>query len=317
MNNSFSLLPIEIILVIMTIVTLKMIDNHSKIKKLKSKFSSKLSTILETKRMVQKIKLEEMIQSGMHFGHFTREWNPRMAPFIYGERQGRHILDLVQTHYFLNKSLTFIEESAAQGKTFLFVGTKKQVAPLLAKTSLLCNSYYVNQRWLGGMLTNWRTIQKSLKKLQDYRQAEERGDWALLKKQEVARKNREKERLEKYLAGLENMSKLPGVVIIIGQPEEIHAVRECRQLGIPTVTLLDSNCDPTLADWFIPSNDDSVSALRLLLDSFEQAILHGQTLYRERQAVQVVNLKDKRVVKRRTKSVTTTKRTPKLRNTNA
>ena len=233
--------------------------------------------------MVEKFKLEQMIQSGMHFGHFTREWNPRMAPFIYGERNGRHILDLVQTHYFLNKVLAFLEDSAGQGKTFLFVGTKKQVAPLIAKTALGCNSYYVNQRWLGGMLTNWRTIQKSLKKLQEYRQAEERGEWNLLKKQEVARKKREKERLEKYLAGLENMSKLPGVVIIVGQPEEIHAVRECRQLGIPTVTLLDSNCDPTLADWFVPSNDDSVSALRLLLNSFEKAILHGQTHYRERQ----------------------------------
>ena len=104
-----------------------------------------------------------MIQSGMHFGHFTREWNPRMAPYIYGERNGRHILDLVQTHYLIRKSLNFLEESAAQGKTFLFVGTKKQAAPLIAKTALACNSYYVNQRWLGGMLTNWRTIQKSLR----------------------------------------------------------------------------------------------------------------------------------------------------------
>lgn len=263
--------------------------------------------------MLQKVKLEEMIQSGMHFGHFTREWNPRMAPFIYGERNGRHILDLVQTHYFLNKVLLFLEESAAQGKTFLFVGTKKQVAPLIAKTALSCNSYYVNQRWLGGMLTNWRTIQKSLKKLQEYRQAEQRGDWDLLKKQEVARKKREKERLEKYLAGLENMSKLPGVVIIVGQPEEIHAVRECRQLGIPTVTLLDSNCDPTLADWFVPSNDDSVSSLRLLLNSFEKAILHGQTFYSERQAGSLAKQKSKVTVKRRNKSLTNSKRTPKFR----
>lgn len=263
--------------------------------------------------MVQKLKLEEMIQSGMHFGHFTREWNPRMAPFIYGERHGRHILDLVQTHYFLNKVLNFLEESAAQGKTFLFVGTKKQVAPLIAKTALAANSYYVNQRWLGGMLTNWRTIQKSLRKLQEYRQAEERGDWDLLKKQEVARKKREKLRLEKYLAGLENMAKLPGVVIIMGQPEEIHAVRECRQLGIPTVTILDSNCDPTLADWFVPSNDDSVSALRLLLNSFEKAILQGQTRYRERQVLNSEKQRSKGPVKRRNKSLTNSKRTSKLR----
>jgi len=234
--------------------------------------------------MTQKITLEEMIQSGMHFGHFTREWNPRMAPYIYGERNGRHILDLVQTHYLLTKVLHFLEKSAAEGNTFLFVGTKKQAAPLITKAAVASNSYYVTQRWLGGMLTNWGTIQKSLRKLHEYRQAEERGDWNLLKKQEVARKKREQERLEKYLGGLENMTKLPGVVIIIGQPEEIHAVRECKQLGIPTITLLDSNCDPTLADWFIPSNDDSVSALRLILQTFEDSIVTGQKKFQELKA---------------------------------
>jgi small subunit ribosomal protein S2 len=237
--------------------------------------------------MTQQITLEEMIQSGMHFGHFTREWNPRMAPYIYGERNGRHILDLVQTHYLLTKVLKFIEENATQGKTFLFVGTKKQAAPLVARTALSCNSYYVNQRWLGGMLTNWRTIQKSLRKLQDYRDAELKGTWNLLKKQEVARKKREQQRLEKYLGGLENMNKLPGIVIIIGQPEEIHAVHECHQLGIPTITLLDSNCDPGLADWFIPANDDSVSALNLLLNSFEKAIVQGQKKFKEKQSQKI------------------------------
>lgn len=248
--------------------------------------------------MLQRVKLEDMIQSGMHFGHSTREWNPRMAPYIYGERNGRHVLDLVQTYYLFQKVAEFLEESAAQGKTFLFVGTKQQAAPLIAKTALGCNSYYVNQRWLGGMLTNWRTIQKSLRKLQDYRQAEERGDWNLLKKQEVARKRREKDRLEKYLSGVETMSRLPGVVIIVGQKEEIHAVKECRQLGIPTVTLLDSNCDPSLADWFLPANDDSVSALRLVLSKFQEAILSGQADFAEREASQ----KPKQKAKQRQKT---------------
>lgn len=233
--------------------------------------------------MTHKIKLEEMIQSGMHFGHFTREWNPRMTPYIYGERNGRHIIDLVQTHYLLNGVLNFIEKSAAQGKTFLFVGTKKQAAPLIQKIAIESNSYFVNQRWLGGMLTNWQTIQKSLRKLQDYKLAEERGDWTGLKKQEIAKKRREQQRLEKYLGGLEHMSTLPDVVIIVGQPEEIHAVRECRQLGIPTITLLDSNCDPTIADWFIPMNDDSVSGLRLILGVFKLAILEGQQKFQESQ----------------------------------
>ena len=233
--------------------------------------------------MAQNIKLEEMIQSGMHFGHFTREWNPRMTPYIYGERNGRHIIDLVQTHYLLNEVLNFIEKSASQGKTFLFVGTKKQAAPLISETALACNSYYVNQRWLGGMLTNWQTIQKSIRKLKEYRFAEENGDWNLLKKQEVAKKRREQQRLEKYLGGLENMPGRPDVVIIVGQPEEIHAVRECRQLGIPTITLLDSNCDPTIADWFVPMNDDSVSGLRLILNAFENSINAGQEKFNELQ----------------------------------
>jgi small subunit ribosomal protein S2 len=231
---------------------------------------------LQFQQMSRKITLDEMIQNGMHFGHFTREWNPRMAPYIYGERNGRHILDLVQTQYLLTKVLNFVEKTASDGKTFLFVGTKKQAAPLIAKAALGCNSFYVNQRWLGGMLTNWRTIQNSLRKLQDYREAEARGDWKLLKKQEISRKKREQNRLEKYLGGLEKMSQLPGVVIIVGQPEEIHAVHECKQLGIPTITILDSNCDPTLADWFIPSNDDSVSALNFILQALEEAIQSGQ-----------------------------------------
>ncbi|KAL4852803.1 30S ribosomal protein S2 (chloroplast) [Chlorella vulgaris] len=230
-----------------------------------------------------------------------------MAPYIYGERNGRHILDLVQTYYLLNKVLAFLEEQAAQGKTFLFVGTKQQAAPLIAKTALACESFYVNQRWLGGMLTNWRTIQKSLRKLQEYRRAEERGDWNLLKKQEVARKRREKDRLEKYLSGVENMSRLPGVVILIGQTEEIHAVKECRQLGIPTVTLLDSNCDPNLADWFLPANDDSVSALRLILAWFQQAIQTGQLRSLEREAAKKQKIKKTGVKisgNRRTSSIT-------------
>lgn len=264
--------------------------------------------------MSQKLNLEDMIKSGMHFGHFTHEWNPRMAPYIYGEKNGRHILDLVQTHYLLKQVLTFIEDSAAQGKTFLFVGTKKQAAPLITKTALACNSFYVNQRWLGGMLTNWLTIQKSLRKLNDYRQAEERGDWNFLKKQEVARKRREKQRLEKYLTGLENMSKLPGVVIIIGQSEEIHAVRECRQLSIPTITLLDSNCDPTLADWFIPANDDSVSALRVLLNLFEQSILTGQTRYREYESSKFAKQSAKQSVRRKNLSTASGKKGSKSRN---
>ncbi len=229
------------------------------------------------------INIDDMVKSGMHYGHSTREWNPRMAPFIYREKNGRHILDLVQTQIHLYKVVKFLEENSTRGKTFLFVGTNKKVAPLICKTALACNSYYVNQRWLGGMLTNWKTVRKSIKKLIELRQAEENGDWKFLKKQEVAGLKREQQRLEKYLGGLENMAALPDVVIIVGQSDEIHAVRECRELGIPTVTLLDTNCDPSLADWAVPANDDSVSALRLLLGTFQKAIITGHQRYKETQ----------------------------------
>jgi len=151
-------------------------------------------------------------------------------------------------------------------------------------------------------------VAKSLGKLHEYREAEERGDWTFLKKQEVARKKREQQRLEKYLGGLENMSSLPGVVIILGQPEEIHAVRECRQLGIPTVTLLDSNCDPTLADWFIPANDDSVSSLKLVLGAFENSILQGQKKFYETQSTKTGRNSSKRGAKRKSISLSSTKR---------
>ena len=168
-----------------------------------------------------------------------------------------------------------------KAKPFYLSERRNKQHPLISESALACNSYYVNQRWLGGMLTNWQTIQKSIRKLKEYRFAEENGDWNLLKKQEVAKKRREQQRLEKYLGGLENMPGRPDVVIIIGQPEEIHAVRECRQLGIPTITLLDSNCDPTVADWFVPMNDDSVSGLRLILNAFETSINAGQTKFNE------------------------------------
>ena len=176
----------------------------------------------------------------------------------------------------LNQVALFLEHRAAQGDTFLFVGTKTQAAQLIAETAQSCNSSYVNTRWLGGTLTNWATIRNSLGKLSQARASEKRGEWDLLKKQEASQKRREKDRLEKYLGGLEKMYTLPDLVIIIGQREEIHAVNECRQLGIPIVTILDTNCDPSFADWFVPANDDSISSLRFLLNTFQQAILKGQ-----------------------------------------
>lgn len=220
--------------------------------------------------------IDEMVQVGMHFGHQARKWNPKMAPYIYAERNGVHIIDLIQTYSHLKQVSQFLEESANQGKIFLFVGTKKQASRLIAKTALQCDSFFVNQRWLGGMLTNWKTIKTSIIKLNDLELREKRGEFERLPKKEAATCKKEKERLEKYLGGLKKMYSIPDVVIIIGQPQEMNAVRECQKLGIRSVTILDTDCDPTLADLFVPANDDSVASLRLILNQFLESIRKGQ-----------------------------------------
>jgi small subunit ribosomal protein S2 len=219
-----------------------------------------------------------MVQVGMHFGHQARKWNPKMAPYIYAERNGIHIIDLIQTYYHLKKSNQFLSDAAAQGKKFLFVGTKKQATKLIAKVALQCDSYYVNQRWLGGMLTNWKTIKSSIAKLNQLEAREKSGELANLPKKEAASCKKEKDRLQKYLGGLKNMASIPDVVIIVGQLEEMNAVRECQKLGIRSITILDTDCNPTLADLFIPANDDSVASLQLILNSFLDSIRQGQKL---------------------------------------
>ena len=229
------------------------------------------------------ITIDEMAQVGMHFGHQARKWNPKMAPYIYTERNGIHIIDLIQTYSYLKKVTKFLNESAAQGKTFLFVGTKKQASRLVAKTALQTNSFFVNQRWLGGMLTNWKTIKTSILKLNNLEALEKSGEFENLPKKEAANSKKEKDRLQKYLGGLKTMSTLPDIVIIIGQPEEMNAVAECKKLGITTVTILDTDCNPALADYFVPANDDSVSSLQLLLNQFLQSIQQGQQQFLEKQ----------------------------------
>lgn len=222
--------------------------------------------------------LKKMIHAGCHFGHQAKNWNPKMAPFIYTERNGIHIIDLIQTYTYYQRVCAFLTQSAAEGKTFLFVGTKKQGARLIAKAAARCDSYYVNQRWLGGMLTNWKTIQTSLKKFVELERQEQNGEFLNLTKKEAAGLIKEKQRLQKYLGGLKSMTKLPDVVIIIGQTEEIHAVYECRKCGISSVTILDTDCDPSLADLFVPANDDSIASLQFLLTGFIEAIQKGQKM---------------------------------------
>ena len=231
-----------------------------------------------TTTLTPKQTIKKMIYAGMHFGHQKKNWNPKMAPYIYTERNGIHIIDLIQTYTYFQQVCSFLTQEASEGKTFLFVGTKKQGAKLVAKAALRCDSYFVNQRWLGGMLTNWKTIKTSLNKLIELERKETSGEFLNYSKKEASNLIKEKERLQKYLGGLKGMKKLPDVVIIVGQTEEIHAVYECKKLGISSVTILDTDCDPSLADLFIPANDDSIASLQFILTGFFESIKKGQKM---------------------------------------
>jgi small subunit ribosomal protein S2 len=228
------------------------------------------------------VTLEQMVKAGMHFGHQARKWNPKMAPYIYGERNGIHLIDLVQTFSKLKEIKTFLNEQASQGKTFLFVGTKAQASRLISQAAVESNSYYVNHRWLGGMLTNWKTIRGSLANLDRLEQLEANGELETLPKKEAANLKKTRERLTRYLGGLKGMTKVPDVVIIVGQPDEITAVYECNRLGIRTVTILDTDCDPSLADLSIPANDDSVTSIQLLLQEMVSSIQAGKLEWEEK-----------------------------------
>lgn len=222
--------------------------------------------------------LEEMVQLGLHFGHQARKWNPKMAPYIYGKRNGIHVIDIVQTASRLKEVSSFLTQAASEGKSFLFVGTKKQVSSLIADAAQECDAFYLNQRWLGGTLTNWQTIKTSIARLVELRVLEKHGRFDTLPKKEAAAYRKQKERLEKYLGGVAEMKKIPDVVIIVGQPDERNAVLECQKVGLRTITILDTDCDPTLADLFVPANDDSARSVKFLLDTFVESIRNGKAV---------------------------------------
>nr|YP_009367571.1 ribosomal protein S2 [Pseudocharacium americanum]YP_009367660.1 ribosomal protein S2 [Ignatius tetrasporus]ARK14611.1 ribosomal protein S2 [Pseudocharacium americanum]ARK14700.1 ribosomal protein S2 [Ignatius tetrasporus] len=241
-----------------------------------------LYIVLIRRRVIMTLSLEKMVQVGMHLGHESRKWNPKMKPYIYGQRNGIHIIDLVQTYSHLKYILDFLTESASKGQKFLFVGTKKHISKLIAKAATQCDSFFVNEKWLGGMLTNWKTIRSSLKKLTELEIQEQKNQFEDLPKKEAALRRKEKERLQKYLGGLKNMHSIPDVVIIVGQQEEMNAVQECNKLGIRSLTILDTDCDPTIADLFIPANDDSVSSVKYILTECIYAIKKGQKKLNEK-----------------------------------
>ena len=222
----------------------------------------------------------QLLDAGVHFGHKSYRWNPKMFPYIYSEVNNIHILDLVQSATLLNDANTYLNEVASEGKTFLFIGTKRQATTAIAQEAKRCNSYYVNHRWLGGMLTNWNTLSERIRRFKELEEQESTNTFVLLPKKEAALRRKELEKLRKHLDGIKNMEKVPDIAIIIDQKREITAIRECRKLGIPIVSILDTNCDPDLIDIPIPGNDDAVRSIRLILRSLTDSIISGQSKYK-------------------------------------
>ncbi|TAG91854.1 MAG: 30S ribosomal protein S2 [Oscillatoriales cyanobacterium] len=222
------------------------------------------------------VSLAQMLESGVHFGHQTRRWNPKMAPYIFTERNGVHIIDLVQTAQLMEDAYEYMRVASEKGKKFLFVGTKRQAAGIVAQEAQRCGAYYVNQRWLGGMLTNWTTIKSRVERLKDLERREETGALDLLPKKEASVLRREMVKLQKYLGGIKSMRKIPDGVVLVDQRREYNAVLECQKLGIPIVSLLDTNCDPDLVDIAIPANDDAIRSIKLIVGKLADAIYEGR-----------------------------------------
>lgn len=219
------------------------------------------------------ISLEQMLISSVHLGHQVKQWNPKMSPYIYGERNGIHIIDLLQTLVCLKKVCNFLSSSTHAGKTVLFVGTKHQFSSIVETCALESNSYFVTKRWLGGMLTNWSTMKNCIESLQHLTRQEVDGSLDRLTKKEGLILKKRKLKLEKYLSGIKDMKKIPDIVIIVNQSRELNAVKECLKLGISIITILDTNCDPTLTDFLVPANDDSISSITLILKAFSDSIV--------------------------------------------
>jgi small subunit ribosomal protein S2 len=220
--------------------------------------------------------MKQLLEAGVHFGHQTRRWNPKMKPFIFMDRNGIHIIDLQQTVTRLNEAYKFVEQTVASGGTILFVGTKKQAQEAVAEEARRCGMFYVNQRWLGGMLTNFKTIQSRINYLKDLEARRDRGDFERLPKKEVQHLQDDIARLERILGGIKDMRRLPNAIFIIDTRKERTAVLEARRLEIPIVALADTNCDPDEMDYPIPANDDAIRAVRLLCSKIADAAVEGR-----------------------------------------
>lgn len=233
------------------------------------------------------ITMKELLEAGVHFGHQTRRWDPRMKEYIFGERNGIYIIDLQKTLKMFKEASKFVTELTAQGKVVLFVGTKRQAQDAIAEEATRCGMYYINQRWLGGLLTNWATVQKSVKRLQEIDEMATDGRYDLMTKKEVIRLERERKHLQANLAGIKNMRRLPDAVFVIDSNNEQIAVKEARKLGIPVVAVVDTNCDPTLVDYVIPGNDDALRAIRLFASKIADSIVEGVQAAGDKQIAEV------------------------------
>ncbi len=222
------------------------------------------------------ISIKRLLEAGAHFGHQTRRWNPKMAPYIFTERNGIYIIDLQKTVEKVDEAYNFIREVAANGDSILFVGTKKQAQEAMKEEALRCNMFYVNVRWLGGMLTNFKTIQKRVVRLRELETMEADGTFDVLPKKEVMSLRHEMDKLTKYLSGIKDMKRLPGALFVVDPHKEHNAVLEARKLNIPVIATVDTNCDPDGIDYVIPANDDAIRAVKLLTAKMADAVLEGR-----------------------------------------
>jgi small subunit ribosomal protein S2 len=230
------------------------------------------------------ITMKELLEAGVHFGHQTKRWNPRMKEYIFGERNGIYIIDLQKTLKMFKEASKYVTELTGQGKVILFVGTKRQAQDAIAEEANRCGMFYINQRWLGGLLTNWITVQKSVKRLQELDEMATDGRYDLLTKKEVIKLERERKHLQANLAGIKNMRRLPDALFVVDSNNEAIAVKEARKLGIPVVAVVDTNCDPTVVDYVIPGNDDALRAIRLFTSKISDSVVEGVQMAGDRRA---------------------------------
>jgi len=233
------------------------------------------------------ITMKELLEAGVHFGHQTKRWNPKMKEYIFGERNGIYIIDLQKTLKMFKEASKFVQEQVAQGKLVLFVGTKRQAQDAIAEEASRSGMFYVNSRWLGGLLTNWVTVQKSVKRLKELDEMATDGRYELLPKKEVIKLERERKHLQANLAGIKNLNRLPDVLFVIDSNKEQIAVKEARKLGIPVVAVVDTNCDPTEVDYVIPGNDDALRAIRLFASKIADSVVEGANAATDKQMADI------------------------------